>query len=226
MSVLTRGERFKDARTVHNQHGKQTLRAVKDATGITESAIQALEDDDSTRVVGYDKVAALAKHYGVSLDWLCSLSDDPSRTPSAADDLGLDPCVIKEILKIKKGNLLSDRFTQEGLNIFLTESLKDGAVFYRYINHLQGVVEIEKEDTLSFFETLGFENDSNLSMDEKYRRAELIIFNSLEELMPGVTSKLSYTLGPSRIKPKVDEVCELFRDMLERMTGYKQLKEG
>ena len=115
MPVLTRGERFKDARTVHNQHGKQTLREVKNATGVTESLIQALEDDSSTRSVGYDKVVTLAKHYGVSVDWLCSLSDDPLRTPSAVDDLGLAPCVIKEILKINKGKLLSDRFTQDGI---------------------------------------------------------------------------------------------------------------
>ena len=46
MVRLTRGERFKDARTVHNQHKKQTMDEVAAATGISKSLIQALEDDE------------------------------------------------------------------------------------------------------------------------------------------------------------------------------------
>ena len=66
---LTRGERFKDARIVHNQHGKQTMDEVAAATGISKSLIQALENDDKERSVGYDKVAALAAHYRVTADY-------------------------------------------------------------------------------------------------------------------------------------------------------------
>lgn len=94
---LTRAERFKDARTVLNQHGDQTMSEVYRATQINKSLIQALEKDDSDRSVGYDKVATLAAHYNVSADYLLGLSDDPSRTPAATDDLHISAKAIKQL---------------------------------------------------------------------------------------------------------------------------------
>ena len=78
MCVLTRGERFKDARIVHNQHGSQSMDEVYSATGISQSMIKDLEDDEKNRSVGYDKIAILARHYGVSSDFLLGLSPYPT----------------------------------------------------------------------------------------------------------------------------------------------------
>lgn len=75
--TLTRGERFKDARTVYNQHGHQTMAQVHKATGVSTSLIQELEDD-SDRDFGYCKIVKLAEHYGVSIDWLLGLA--PAKT--------------------------------------------------------------------------------------------------------------------------------------------------
>jgi len=75
MVILTRGERFKDARTVYNQHGKQTMHEVYLCTNVGASTIKELEDDESSREVGGLKIATLAKHYGVSIDWLLGLSE-------------------------------------------------------------------------------------------------------------------------------------------------------
>lgn len=94
MCKLTRGERFKDARTVHNKNGKQSMDDVYAATGISASMIKDLEDDDKDRSVGYDKIATLAKHYGVSADYLLSLTNDPSQKPRATDELGLSANAI------------------------------------------------------------------------------------------------------------------------------------
>lgn len=82
--ALTRGERFKDARTVHNQHGHQTMAQVHKATGISASLIQELEDD-SDRDFGYCKIAKLAEHYGVSIDWLIGLAPSISTDPEIQD---------------------------------------------------------------------------------------------------------------------------------------------
>ena len=89
MCTLTRGERFEDARKVYNRHGNQTMDEVTAATGVKKSMIQALEDDGNNRSVGYDKVAKLAAHYGVSVNWLLCLDGDYHICPSAVDELGL-----------------------------------------------------------------------------------------------------------------------------------------
>lgn len=95
MCKLSRGERFKDARIVHNKNGKQSMDEVYSATHVAASMIKDLEDDDKVRSVGYDKVATLAQHYGVSADYLLGLTDDPSMSPRATDDLGLSVNAIR-----------------------------------------------------------------------------------------------------------------------------------
>lgn len=101
MSKLTRGERFKDARIVHNQHKKQTMDEVATATGVSKSLIQSLEDDSVNRSVGYDKVAKLAAHYRVTTDFLLGLSDDPFPIPSVVDDLGLSLKAVDAIEQLE-----------------------------------------------------------------------------------------------------------------------------
>ena len=70
---LTMGERFKDARIVHNQHGKETTGAVADATGVSKSTLSEIENDK--RAPGAEIITVLARHYGVSADYLLGLSD-------------------------------------------------------------------------------------------------------------------------------------------------------
>lgn len=96
-------ERFKDARTVWNQYGSQSTKAVSDATGISTSIINALENE--TRSVGYEKVIALAKHYGVSVDWLSGFTNDPHPKRCAVDELGLSYKAIETIKRMKRTGL-------------------------------------------------------------------------------------------------------------------------
>lgn len=72
---LSRGERFKDARIIHNKNGKQTQAEVYTATGVPASCIKELEDDEKQRNVGYEAIVKLARHYGVSVDWLLGISE-------------------------------------------------------------------------------------------------------------------------------------------------------
>lgn len=75
MDIRTRGERFKDARTVINRNGKQTMAVVSAATGVSKSMIHDLENDEIDRGVDYREVKKLAVYYGVSVDWLLCVSD-------------------------------------------------------------------------------------------------------------------------------------------------------
>lgn len=71
--------RFKKARTEHNQHGPQSTKEVAQATGITKSLIEDIESTAGTpRNVGYLTVKKLAQYYGVSSDYLLGLSGTPS----------------------------------------------------------------------------------------------------------------------------------------------------
>lgn len=100
---LTRGERFKDARTIYNQHGKQTMDEVEAATGIKKSLIQALEDDENNRDVGCSKVVTLATHYHVTADFLLGFSNDPYAKCNVIDELGISPAVADRFIKLKCG---------------------------------------------------------------------------------------------------------------------------
>ena len=129
MCTLTRAERFKDARTVHNIHGKQTMNAVQEATGVSASLIADLESDERSRKVNYMDVAKLAKHYGVTLDWLCGLSEDHHVNPCASSELGLSEKSIY-FLKLKV-TMMEVHMHQKlvELMLFLHRKLKMNLVF-------------------------------------------------------------------------------------------------
>lgn len=130
MARLTRGERFKDARIVHNQHKKQTMDEVSAATGVSKSLIQSLEDDSVNRSVGYDKVAKLAAHYNVTTDYLLGLSDDPAPMRSAVDDLGLSPKAVEWIESLEKKACCSDHDDRISVLNYLLENTDFQLFFY------------------------------------------------------------------------------------------------
>lgn len=138
-------ERFNDARMQYNVNGKETMAQVAQATGVPQSVISDLEKDPNKdadhatkpRKVAYQTVAALAKHYGVSADYLLGLSDDPHRTPSAVDQLGLSPRAI---------DVLESYHTHTLYNIGASD-------FCRVVSFL-----IEQENPLLYL-TRGFDDD-------------------------------------------------------------------
>lgn len=82
--VLVVENRFKEARTKHNQHGQQSVKEVAQMTGISGSLIDDLESNvGKPRDVGYSKIRKLAEYYGVSSDFLLQLS----ATPSVKEDI-------------------------------------------------------------------------------------------------------------------------------------------
>lgn len=104
---LSRGEKFVEARKIHNKNGKQTQKEVYAATGIPASKIKDLEDDDKNRGVDYREIVKLARYYGVSLEYLIGDSDDPHPEPSqqaAAGYLGLTDFETKTLARWINGS--------------------------------------------------------------------------------------------------------------------------
>lgn len=90
----TLGERFKDARTVHNKNGKQTIKEVHDATSVSASTISDLENDKD-RSIGFHDIVKLANHYGISID---DLLGTRSESPSyVCEYTGLSPQAIQKL---------------------------------------------------------------------------------------------------------------------------------
>lgn len=118
---LTMGERFKDARTVHNKHGKETTGAVAEATGVSKSTLSEIEND--SRVPGAKIIAELARHYGVSTDYLLGLSDviTPDTTAQAViayTGLSEDNVLTLHHMKENASNpMLSDAADDGTINI-------------------------------------------------------------------------------------------------------------
>lgn len=118
---LTMGERFKDARIVHNKHGKETTGAVAEATGVSKSTLSEIEND--SRVPGAKIIAELARHYGVSTDYLLGLSDviTPDTTAQAViayTGLSEDNVLTLHHMKENASNpMLSDAADEGTINI-------------------------------------------------------------------------------------------------------------
>lgn len=68
-----------------------------------------------------EKLQKICLALDVSADWLIGLSDDPSRTPSAVDDLGLSPDAISAIIKYGNHiNQLQPDIPEDMMRIFST----------------------------------------------------------------------------------------------------------
>ena len=126
---LTRGERFKDARL--GLPKPNTMKVIQEATGVSESMITDLENDASTRDVGFSNIAKLAKHYGVSADWLLGLTDAKHSNPAAVDDLGITEAAVDVIRGF--------RFCTEELKIF--SSIVSSYEFWRVIQSIKTLRE-------------------------------------------------------------------------------------
>lgn len=215
MHKLTRGERFKGARLDYNQHGKQTMDEVTIATGISKSMIQSLEDDESQRSVGYDKVAILAKHYGVSADWLLGLSEDYHKEPCAADQIGLSANVIHAILE-------ADYETREGLNIFLSYALGRSPIFCK-IFKLKETSDAEKNWSYHDFKP-DFLDDADVALlsdidgeeDVHKEVKDYVLQRALKKNIlanyPQLAGRISIAIGNYEIRNQFEEICKLFNE--------------
>lgn len=204
---LTRGERFKDARTEYNQHGRQTMDEVFSATGISKSLIQALEDDESTRSVGYDKISTLAAHYGVSSDFLLSLTDDPYPKRTAVDDLGLSAKAVKQLRELKKQP--DTEALLVGLNMLIESHYFRG--FLQSISQYLSVYEVE----MDYLRSLGTNNNVPNWFTEDKLAEELTaeLRKTHPQLPPVFTVMGGYEMAHHKLDAIKDNVGLIFRDV-------------
>ena len=111
--MLNSWERFRDARIADNKHGRQTMDEVAAATGVSKNMISRLEKDircnndkpESESGVKWQAVAKLAKHYGVSADYLMGLSEVKTtdiNIRAMCDSLGLSEQTVSTLVLANK----------------------------------------------------------------------------------------------------------------------------
>ncbi|GHU81741.1 hypothetical protein FACS1894191_8670 [Clostridia bacterium] len=101
---LTLGEKLKDLRTAK----KLKLDDVSEATGISTSTLQRLENDEDIRV-GYQDIETLARFYDVSADYLFGLTDLQQYRNIEIDKLRLSD----EAIAVLKDGKLNNRLISE-----------------------------------------------------------------------------------------------------------------
>lgn len=221
MAILSRGERFKDARIVHNKNGKQTMKTVEIATGVSASLIKDLEDDNSSRSVGYEKVTVLAKHYGVSSDWLLCLSNDPAPKPCAVDELGLSPQIIGTIKYWKSINDESHSDSLDGLLMFLEYTLNSG--IFEMISHFSRRIQCEENTDNSYFVKEFGSTSDNENPDCNYDTSiGSILSYQLIQMHPNARGRIQVKFGSEILESEFNEICSWLRRYLEELTGYKE----
>ena len=164
MIKLERWERFKDARTVHNQHGNQTMDKVAAATGVSKSVISGLEKEETKTDSGYRSVAALAKHYGVSVDWLLGILPPDVRTPKAdvravCDYTGLSQSSVE---KLHEYSEKKKQYKNDGLHLTneceVLDKLIDDPSFRKALSRLKVALfeivalELRRDSYMSFID--------------------------------------------------------------------------
>lgn len=221
MKELTRGERFKDARTVHNRHGSQAMSAVQNATGVSASLIADLENDEKERKVNYIDIATLAKHYGVTTDWLCGLSGDYHQKPCAVDELYLAPSVVQKIRAEDRPSTLST------LSNFLEHPLTFSHLLPT-LSFLIEEVQVEKSfspeefipDNLTSTERQIF----NRYSDKKTRDSIVCVMLQRELALkyPKISDRIEVKYGHDNLSERVNEICGYFKDVIEDISGYRE----
>lgn len=223
MVRLTRAERFKDARTVHNQHGKQTMDSVAAATNITKSVIHALEDEKTDRDVGYKTVAILTKHYGVSADWLLGLTEDYKPQPSAVDDLNLSTAAVDQLMRIGSHDQSTELI--EALNLILEDSqlfallLRVKIVADAVITeteHLQHIAQEAGEDDPNSFGLL------NILLGDQITSG--VIENEIITAHPELAGRITVDFGQNVLERRIEELGNSFTSLIKYATGYHDLE--
>jgi len=133
---LTRGERFEEARRNANLTMDEASNE-KTGAGVSKSLIQALEDDDNSRDVGYLKVAKLAACYKVSADYLLGLSDIASPDITIQEigkKTGLSEKAIKRLQQFNNNDIESNQSLFNTMHDFKTMDLLNSFLEHQKLN--------------------------------------------------------------------------------------------
>lgn len=221
-------ERFKDARIVHNKNGKQTIREVESATGVNYGKIQRVEDGEGE--VGHTCIAPLAKHYGVSTDYLLGLCEDPYPIPSATNELGLPPGAVhffRDLAEKQQNGKIVDYGFINTLYNFM--SLLDSTNGLRLIHAMKKYIDAEQAqkiiDEIVQMQPPLFELHNKV-LQSAYSQDEILNGKPEKELYKSIEKRIAANVDPEGVRSVLAAYCQLAdsdnkKELLAYLSGFK-----
>lgn len=216
MDLKKMGEHFKEARTKYNQHGPQSPYDVENIKeiGISNSTIYEIEKGKKKSGPSAEVVIKLAQHYGVSADYLLGLSDDPHRTPSAVDELGLSNEAVNSIHAIRN-DTISGKLPEgcfKALDLFLKS--KQLPAFLAFFSHAQTTARntremlekaIIEQDNPCNGSNPGYDTYSALLNQENYPFARYTVGQSFSEMIDTFCNAAEIDRLRKQLSKRIDE---------------------
>ena len=201
-------------RTLMEERG-ETQENIAKAAGKTRQTISQYVNGISEP--GYDVLIKIADYFDVSIDYLLGRTGDPSRTPCAADDLGLSAAVIEK-MKNFRNNTNIGKDGVDGLNALIDKGFLILAHRVKaFCDHVSQDIEIGNEYKTSL---QGDEDDYRI----KRLFDDIEIAENIDELIleqrPEYQGRFCVFTGYRFIAAEKREIVDEFERMLRIISEY------
>ena len=222
--------------------------AIKEKYGIdiSRDSLMSYEVSDPNHTKAYkndgmrvEYLRCLADFYGVSADYLLGFTNAPNRQPSAVDELGLSPKVVR-CIKLSKEWSEDEEFTNERLNEQVKSCVSDNCysthgafnmVLERTINSTIYAMIAQLARQIDDIEGTVLPGDL-LPHDSLVNRIGKVAAQSvsagakltceLYNLHPELAGFFRVVYGAEDISIEIDRICTDFRKIVEEVTGYSE----
>lgn len=153
----------------------------------------------------------LADFYNVSSDYLLGLTNDPSKNPAAADELGLSAALIDKLKRYSKYDIINT----------LLETMFDTSIFIS-ISALTNNINKVKDITIQENIILDYDN-FEMPVSEQERKELSIAAILMREIFnahPEFYGLYQITTASEHFHIQIDDICDIFRYCIEKVTGY------
>ena len=190
-----------------------TQEAIAKVTGKTRQTVSQYVNGISEP--SYDTLVKIADYYDVSLDYLLGRTEDPSRIPSATEEIGLTSDAISVLKNIDP---VMDRYCLDGLNTLLEN---------KKMLRLAGSIDLLRRKVNKQM-ALPESSKKQLYLTEQVKIAKLSLEFSewIDRKYPDYYWDYELLTGNRLIVLMKQEIIEEFEEILNNITGYNIFKKS
>ena len=218
---LTIGERLKDLRVER----KLTLEQLAAEVGISKSALGKYESDNGKDISPFS-IAALAKFYGVSADYLMGLTEQKNHPNTELDALHLGDDAI-EVLRTGKFNhrLLSELICHKDFQRFMLDAeIYVDRIADMRVNDMNAVLEAVRQTAL--MKNGGEENDLHLwTLEVAQIREDEYFGNLIADDLKGILRDIRSEHRPDTMTADEVSFAENMQNQLREAMNFEGSSE-